>query len=63
MTIEETLDLVAPDTPVTICEAGGRMHYVGNVHGAHKFDTWELGQICASGSCVVLIISINDMLD
>lgn len=60
MKLEDMLDLVAPDVPITICEANGRMRYVGAVPGAHQFDTWELAQISASAGRLVLIVASND---
>lgn len=62
MKVKDILDLIASDTAITICEENGRMHYVGAVQGAHRFDDWELEQIRASGSRVVLIIASKDML-
>ncbi len=62
MKVADVIDLIASDTAITICEENGRMHYVGAVHGAHRFDDWELAQISASGSRVVLIIASKDTL-
>lgn len=62
MKVKDILALVPADVDITICEATGRLHYVGSLKGAHKFDTWELAQISASGSRVVLIIASKDTL-
>lgn len=62
MKVKDILAMVAPDVPLTICEASGRLHYVGAVLGAHRFDEWKLAQISASGSRIVLIVANDEML-
>ena len=62
MKVEDILDLIPQDVAITVCEEDGRLHYVGNVDGAHSFDTWELEQLRASDSRVVLIVASKDML-
>ena len=36
MKVKDILVLVAPDAPLTICEASGRTHYAGNVKGSQN---------------------------
>ena len=62
MKIEDIISFIANNTQLVICEADGKLHYIGETQGAETFNKLEIERINVVNNQLIITILTNDML-
>lgn len=62
MKIENIIDFITNATQIAICDADGKLHYIGEAQGTHAFNDLEIEQIHVENNQLIITILTNDML-
>ena len=62
MKIEDITNYIANNTQLAICEADGKLHYIGSAQVTRTFNELEIERINVVNNQLIITILTNDML-